>query len=457
MRQNWWKFLGIALLIYTVVVGMSTPLKPGVLRIDPLTIGQNGNDSLRITHGETHKFRVKGYNTNFADNDNTAWLKLDSIGAVKANKINIVNDTEIDLTFDIPNHFPLRDTFESLTLVLNNNQLNTIDFSNNGLLESANLRNNQFSNATVAYLSSVTWIDDLYFDGTVSLPSSSDFVILLTVEAMSDFTIYTLDNFDYDYIVDWGDGSIDSNVTGDVTHNYLQAGSYEITISGDYPALQFCHDNNGCSAFKIDLLTWGSNEWKSMQGAFQGLAKFSILAEDTPNLSDVNNLSFMFYKALNFDGDISNWDISAATNMNFMFGFASNFNGDLSRWDTGNVSNMGGLFYSASSFNGDISRWDTSKVTKMHSLFAAAASFNGDLSQWNTGAVTHMATMFLGAQRFNGDVSSWDVSQVTNMEKMFYNASSMSGNLSNWPVGSQVRYKNFTHEESLLIPPNWRN
>lgn len=120
MRQNWWKFLGIAILIYTVVVGMSTPLKPGVLRIDPMSIGQNGNDSLRILHGETHKFRIKGYNTNYVDNDNKAWLKLDSIGSVKARKINIVSETEIDLTFDIPNHFPQRDTFESLTLVLYN-------------------------------------------------------------------------------------------------------------------------------------------------------------------------------------------------------------------------------------------------------------------------------------------------------------------------------------------------
>ena len=122
MRQNWWKFLGIAILIYSVVIGMSTPLKPGVLRMDPMSIGQNGNDSLRILHGETHKFRIKGYNTNFIDNENTAWLKLDSIGSVKAKKINIVNDTEIDLTFDIPEHFPQRDTFESLTLVLYNKE-----------------------------------------------------------------------------------------------------------------------------------------------------------------------------------------------------------------------------------------------------------------------------------------------------------------------------------------------
>lgn len=122
MKSNWWKFLGIAILIYTVVVGMSVPLKPGVLRMDPLSIGQNGNDSLRMSFGETHKFRIKGYNTNFSKNNNLAWLKLDSIGAVKAKSVNIVNDTELDLTFTLPRRFPLRDTFESLTLVLHNDE-----------------------------------------------------------------------------------------------------------------------------------------------------------------------------------------------------------------------------------------------------------------------------------------------------------------------------------------------
>ncbi len=121
MRQNWWKFLGISILIYTVVVGMSTPLKPGVLSMHSVSIGQGGNSQM-ISHGETHKFFVEGYNTNFKDNDNKAWLKLDSIGSILATKTNVVNDRRIDLTFDIPDHFPLRDTVESLTLVLYNEE-----------------------------------------------------------------------------------------------------------------------------------------------------------------------------------------------------------------------------------------------------------------------------------------------------------------------------------------------
>lgn len=120
MKSNWWKLLGILILIYTVIVGMSVPLKPGVLRIDPLSIGVGGNDSLRLSYGETHKFRIKGYNTNFTKNDNSAWLKLDSIGAIKSKEVVVINDTELDLVFKLPENYPLRDTFESMTLVLHN-------------------------------------------------------------------------------------------------------------------------------------------------------------------------------------------------------------------------------------------------------------------------------------------------------------------------------------------------
>lgn len=122
MRSNWWKFLGILILIYTVVVGMSVPLKPGIERVDSLSIGQNGNHASSITSGETHVFRVVGYNTNYSGNDNSAWLKLDSIGSVKATKFEAISDTEANITFSIPTTFPKREVFQLLTLVIYNKE-----------------------------------------------------------------------------------------------------------------------------------------------------------------------------------------------------------------------------------------------------------------------------------------------------------------------------------------------
>ena len=51
----------------------------------------------------------------------------------------------------------------------------------------------------------------------------------------------------------------------------------------------------------------------------------------------------MFYMS-NFNGDISEWDVSNVKDMTSMFD-DSNFNGDISNWDVSNVKYMGYMFY----------------------------------------------------------------------------------------------------------------
>ncbi len=394
------------------------------------------------------------------------WLSVDEFTQLSCPNLNISNTqgienlialNDIDLSGNRIVNINLSQLSELETLNLTNNLLQSIDFSNNPLLQNVQLTNNNLSNASIAYLSNIAWIDNLSFDEVTAFPTGNDFIMQVTVEATHEFTIYTNDAFEYDFTVEWGDGNITTSHSEDASHTYTQAGAFEVKIYGTYPSLAFCEDNSGCSDFKLDILQWGSNPWQSMQAKFSGLSKINILADDAPDLREVENLSFMFYKASNFNSDISHWDISNVTDMNFMFGLATSFNGDLSQWNTSNVSNMGGLFYFAESFNGNISQWNTSSVTRMHSLFAFATSFNTDISQWNTSAVTQMTTMFLNATSFNGNLSLWDVGQVNNMNKMFFDATNMAGNLSNWNVSDQVTHRDFSHEGSLISEPNWLN
>ena len=113
----------------------------------------------------------------------------------------------------------------------------------------------------------------------------------------------------------------------------------------------------------------------------------------------VTDMSYMFIKS-QFNGDISNWDVSNVTNMESMFK-ESEFNGDISKWDVSNVTNMSRMF-SDSKFNGDISSWDVSNVTNMSSLFNNYY-FNGDISSWDVSNVTNMSGMF-NSTPFNGDI-----------------------------------------------------
>ena len=57
-----------------------------------------------------------------------------------------------------------------------------------------------------------------------------------------------------------------------------------------------------------------------------------------------------FSGAINFNQDISIWDVGNVTSMERMFNGASNFNQNLTLWNTSNVKNMSYMFSNANSF-----------------------------------------------------------------------------------------------------------
>ena len=234
------------------------------------------------------------------------------------------------------------------------------------------------------------------------------------------------------YTVHWGDGSIDTH-TSDAEHAYASAGSYKVSISGEFTRIQL---GSGLTNSKklVSLDQWGDIGWTSMDGAFWSASNMIYNAPDAPNLSDVSSMRDMFRGTTSFNGNISAWNVSSVTDMSLMFWGASAFNGDMSSWNVSGVTTMNQMFSDATSFNGTISDWDVSGVNNMNGMFSDATSFNGDLSAWNVSGVTTMANMFDGASAFNGDISAWDVSSVGLMNSMFDGASAFNGNISGWNV-----------------------
>jgi len=248
----------------------------------------------------------------------------------------------------------------------------------------------------------------------------------------------------YDYSVNWGDGGSDLNVTGNITHTYSQPGLYRVVIRGDFPRIFFNDDGDRNKLLAINQ--WGTNPWLSMQSAFAGCTNLMGYAPDTPDLSQVTNMAFMFGAAFDFNQDLSNWDVSSVTNMAEMF-YDTDFNQDLSSWDVSSVTTMSGMFEEATAFNQDISNWDVSSVTRMAGMFFDARAFNQDISNWDVSAVTNMVDMFFNATAFNQDLSNWDVSAVRNMSFMFFNATAFNQDLSNWDVSS-VRNMSFMFRDT---------
>ena len=238
----------------------------------------------------------------------------------------------------------------------------------------------------------------------------------------------------YDYTIDWGDGTIETNQTGNATHTYTSSGIYSISISGDFPRI-YMGGNYPDELKIISIDQWGTIEWNQMSYAFLGAANLQLNALDSPDLSNVAKAIGMFKGATSFNADLSSWDVSNITRMNSMFEDATNFNGDISNWDVSNATRMNSMFEGASSFNGNITNWDVSKVTRMDRMFYSASSFNQTLN-WDMSKVTQMESMFAGANTFNSDVSNWDVSNVSDFSAVFASCDNFNQDISSWQFSS---------------------
>ena len=113
------------------------------------------------------------------------------------------------------------------------------------------------------------------------------------------------------YTVHWGDGSIDTHA-GDAEHEYASAGSYKVSISGEFTQIRL--DGNPASARKLASIDqWGEIRWASMSRAFADASSMTYNATDAPDLSGVTSMGDMFRDAAKFDGDLSGWNVSSVT------------------------------------------------------------------------------------------------------------------------------------------------
>jgi Mycoplasma protein of unknown function, DUF285 len=107
-------------------------------------------------------------------------------------------------------------------------------------------------------------------------------------------------------------------------------------------------------------------------------------------------------------------DVSGITDMNALFESHLDFNGDVSRWNVSNVTTMMFMFYSTQ-FNGNISQWDVSSVRIMSSMFSHSP-FNRDIGTWRPHADVLCSAMFAHTP-FEKDIRPWGLEHK--WEKMF--------------------------------------
>lgn len=266
--------------------------------------------------------------------------------------------------------------------------------------------------------------------------------------------------FGYHYTVDWGDGHVESGITGDAIHLYKTPGTYEVAITGAFPSIYF--NNAGDRQKLLSVDQWGDINWKSMTRAFRGCANLKLKAKDAPNLKEVTDMSGMFEGAIRLNEPINHWNVSNVQNLSRMFKEAALFNQKLDGWKVDQVTDMSGLFWGATSFNQRIGSWDVNNVNNMSYMFWNAKAFNQEIGNWNVSRVNAMGAMFEGAISFNQNVQKWNVSNVRIMTGMFMGAESFNQNLGIWKVDRAQDLSNIfsfsglsaQNYESIIL--NWR-
>ena len=371
---------------------------------------------------------------------------------------------------DYPTDTTLFDSVETLLLTYTNIESVTID------PVSGDLKISTICNPPISIVDAIVLVDvKIYYNISCEVcatPVLAPFIFTVDTTKLSvgstlvdQFQLPMVSSGYYDFDVDWGDGNIDIiNTWNDVNtlHTYTSAGSYQITINGQFSGWTF--NNSGDRAKIQSIEQWGILELGDSPGHFYGCVNLdlsgttdvidlsttttlyqtfrnctSIITINNAEYWDVSTITDMaetFRNATSFNHPIGSWDVSNVTTTFRMFQTAFDFNQDISGWDVSNLVNTSNMFTSATSFNQPLNSWNVSNITNMSGMFGSALLFNQPLSGWNVSNVTNMSNMFSNATVFNQPLNGWDVSNVTNMLAMFGSASAFNQDLGNWDVSS---------------------
>ena len=143
--------------------------------------------------------------------------------------------------------------------------------------------------------------------------SNAQFIFKVeTTTANETFVIPTKPGETYNYQVSYtkATGELPRFVTsrGNTTLTFDNPGIHTVEINlvpGDFfnesffPAIYF--NKTGDKDKIVSIEKWGNNKWTTMENAFAGCSNLVINATDTPNLSLVTNMSFMFLESIYFN------------------------------------------------------------------------------------------------------------------------------------------------------------
>lgn len=96
IKGMWWKFLGVALVIYSIIAGILVPLKADIFGVTPS----------QAKAGELVNLTVDGYNVHFTEGETIrSWLKDVDGHLLKAVGSSVLDEERISIQFQLPEYF----------------------------------------------------------------------------------------------------------------------------------------------------------------------------------------------------------------------------------------------------------------------------------------------------------------------------------------------------------------
>lgn len=268
-------------------------------------------------------------------------------------------------------------------------------------------------------------LSQMVLNKTEVVPTDS---IMITRWQLTDpdltVTLPLVTGHNYDFSVDWGDGSPLGVVSAfndpDAVHTYASAGTYQIRIIGQVQAwgnaAMAPYATGGCRI--TEVLRLGNMGYQRFRSGFFGCNLLTTFNSDRQDVANVVDMEWMFRGSI-VNPSVGHWDVSQVTDMGGMFESNPNANPDVSRWDVGQVRNTWSMFYRALSANPDVSQWNTANFQTCQSMFDGASVANPDVSQWNVSNIVDMRNMFRDTPMANPDTRLWSVPNVTNFRDVF--------------------------------------
>ena len=219
----------------------------------------------------------------------------------------------------------------------------------------------------------------------------------------------------------------------------------------------------------IETSKINTSKTKNMRGLFYRVEKIKQLNLNNWDVSNVNDMSKMFWSS-NFNYlDLNDWNTINVKNMYEMFSETRDLETlKVSNWNTSNVTNMTEMFFiypnkeqgNSKLKELDVSKWDVSNVEDFRYMFEGQDKLEKlNVSNWNPIKAKSMYYMFHSASSLkNLDVSKWDVSNAEQLGGLFVNNYSLQYlDLTNWDITNLPNVDTASYNKFAIIGAIFQN